>query len=71
MIKKVVRIARKVTCFFSVELGSRIMYRVIMGKKLNLNPPCTFNEKIQYLKLFEYKENMTFYSPNEKTPIKQ
>ena len=22
-------------------------------------------------KLFEYKENMTFYSPNEKTPIKQ
>ena len=71
MIKKVVRIARKVTCFFSVELGSRIMYRVIMGKKLNLNPPCTFNEKIQYLKLFEYKDSQLATNCADKYAVRE
>lgn len=71
MIKKVVRIARKVTCFFSVELGSRIMYRVIMGKKLNLNSPCTFNEKIQYLKLFEYKDSQLATNCADKYAVRE
>lgn len=31
----------------------RICFRIRMGKQLNLNPPKTFNEKIQWLKLYD------------------
>lgn len=34
----------------------KIKYRLIMGKKLNLNNPLTLNEKIQWLKLYDRKE---------------
>ena len=30
----------------------KIVYRLKMGKKLNLNNPRTFNEKLQWLKLY-------------------
>ena len=33
------------------ETYLKIAYRVKMGKKLNLDPPVTFNEKLQWLKL--------------------
>lgn len=33
----------------------QIMYRLRMGKKLNLDNPVTFNEKIQWLKLYDRK----------------
>ena len=31
------------------ELYLKIAYRIKMGKKLHLNPPVTFNEKLQWL----------------------
>lgn len=34
------------------KLYLKLMYRFIMGKKLNLNNPKTFNEKLQWLKLY-------------------
>lgn len=34
----------------------KMEYRVIMGKKLHLDPPITFNEKIQWLKLHDRKQ---------------
>lgn len=37
------------------ETYLKIIYRVKMGKKLNLDPPITFNEKIQWLKLHDRK----------------
>ena len=32
----------------------RIKYRSRMGKKLNLNPPVTYNEKLQWIKLYDH-----------------
>lgn len=31
----------------------RLAYRIRMGKKLNLDHPRTFNEKLQWLKLYD------------------
>ena len=39
--------------FLPDELYLKLMYRVRMGKKLNLKNPQTFNEKIQWLKLHD------------------
>lgn len=35
------------------ETYLKIAYKVKMGKKLNLNPPVTYNEKLQWLKLHD------------------
>lgn len=45
--------------WMSDEVYLKIAYRVKMGKKLNLNPPVTFNEKIQWLKLHDRKPEYT------------
>ena len=34
-------------------------YRIKMGKKLNLDNPVTFNEKLQWLKLYNRKPEYT------------
>ena len=39
--------------FIPDEPYLKIMYRLRMGKKLNLNDPQTFNEKLQWLKLHD------------------
>lgn len=33
----------------------QMMYRAILGRKLNLNNPLTFSEKLQWLKLYNHK----------------
>ena len=38
-----------------------LYYRAALGKKLNLDNPKTFNEKLQWLKLYDRKEE---YSPD-------
>lgn len=35
------------------ELYLRLLYRGVMGRKLHLNPPKTYNEKVQWLKLHD------------------
>ena len=39
------------TKLLSDEMFVRLQYRAMMGKKLRLNPPIDFNEKLQWLKL--------------------
>lgn len=39
--------------FMSDELAIRLLYKLKMDKKLNLNPPRTYNEKLQWLKLYD------------------
>ncbi len=51
--RKMQVIAHKI---FSDEFMSRVYYRIVMKKKLNLKNPQTFNEKLQWLKLY--------YAPN-------
>lgn len=41
------------------ELYLKIAYRIKMGEKLHLNPPVTFNEKLQWLKLHDRKPEYT------------
>lgn len=55
--KNIIRFFRKITTIISPKLTCSIMYYKIMGKKLNIKKPQTFNEKINYLKLFVYPNN--------------
>lgn len=47
-------IAHKV---FSDEFMSKLYFRIVMKKKLNLNDPKTFNEKLQWCKLYYLPQN--------------
>lgn len=46
--------------FFSDEMMSKIYFRIVLKKKLNIKEPKTFNEKLQWLKLnyFPYNEEV-------------
>lgn len=39
------------------ELVSKVYFRIMMGEKLDLENPKTYNEKIQWLKLYEWPNN--------------
>lgn len=41
------------------ETYLKIAYRIKMGKKLHLNPPVTYNEKLQWLKLYDRRPEYT------------
>lgn len=43
--------------FFSEEVMSGFYFRIVLKKKLNLLDPKTFNEKIQWLKLYHFPNN--------------
>ena len=47
-------IRKFLTRFFSDEKYLRIQYKARFGKKLNLDNPITYNEKIQWLKLYNH-----------------
>lgn len=55
------KIRRKLQVFahmyLSDEFMSRVYFRIVLRKKLNLKNPCTFNEKIQWMKLYYYPKN--------------
>ena len=51
---------RKVVCILSEinpVFATKILYFACMGQKLNLKNPKTFNEKLQYLKLYKYSND--------------
>lgn len=53
-------IRNKPVCYIlSDKCAIRLMYRIKMGKKLNLSHPHTYNEKIQWLKLYGFKNEYT------------
>lgn len=39
------------------ELATKMLYRITIGKKLDLKNPKSFNEKLQWLKLYQYQDN--------------
>ena len=47
------------TRFIPDEPYLRMAYRAVTGKKLHLNPPVTYNEKLQWLKLHDRKPEYT------------
>lgn len=50
-----VRKSRFLTRFLSDKVYLKLAYRSVFGKKLNLENPVTFNEKLQWLKLYDRK----------------
>lgn len=49
----------KCNWLFPSELYIKLLFRIKMGYKLNLKNPKTFNEKLQWLKLYAYKPEYT------------
>lgn len=54
----------------SDELLSKIYYRIVLKKKLNLQNPETFNEKLQWLKLYYYPETSTVIQCSDKYAVR-
>lgn len=49
----------KTSVMWSDKLYIKLFYRLSTGRKLNLNNPCTFNEKLQWLKMYNRKPEYT------------
>ena len=49
----------KVSKYMSDELFLRCRFRIVMGKKLDLKNPTTYNEKLQWLKLYDRNPEYT------------
>lgn len=45
--------------FINDESFLKLKYNLILNKKLNLDNPMTFNEKLQWLKLYDHNDNYT------------
>ena len=53
------------------ELLSKIYFKIVLNKKLNLNNPTTFNEKIQWMKLYYYPMNPLIVSGSDKYAVRE
>lgn len=51
--------------------ATKLKYRLVTGKKLNLKNPKTFNEKIQWLKLFYCRNNSLVTQCSDKYAVRQ
>lgn len=54
---KILRILRKIATKINIKVSNKIMYRSLTGRNLNINHPKTFNDKINWLKLYFYPNN--------------
>lgn len=54
----------------SDEEMSKLYYRIVLHKKLNLNNPQTFNEKIQWMKLYYYPKNQLVVNGSDKYAVR-
>ena len=52
------------------ELMSKFYYRIVLKKSLNLSNPCSFNEKIQWLKLYYYPYNKLVVKCTDKYSVR-
>ena len=59
----------KINCLFPDKLYLKILFRIKMGKKLDLNQPKTYSEKLQWLKL--YNRNPLYTSLVDKFSVKE
>lgn len=57
--KLIIALAEKRIIFLTDKTFLKLVYRERLGKKLNLKNPQTFNEKIQWLKLYDRKDVYT------------
>lgn len=69
--KNLIRLMRKVVCSISPILANKIMYRVLMNRNMNLKDPQTFNEKINWLKLYNYPQNNMVIKCTDKYTVRE
>lgn len=69
--KKIIRFSRKSLCSISPIFANKVMYKVLMKKKLNLKNPKTFNEKINWLKLYNYPNNELVIKGSDKYEVRK
>lgn len=69
--KKLIRIFRKLANYIFPIQANKFMYRVLMKKKLNIKNPKTFNEKINWLKLYEYPNNKLVIKCADKFAVRE
>jgi len=55
----------------SNEVMSKLYFWIVLHKKLNLKNPQTFNEKIQWLKLYEYPKNQLVVNGADKYAVRE
>lgn len=53
----------------SNETMSKLYFKIVLHKKLNLKNPQTFNEKIQWLKLYYYPKNLLVVNGSDKYAV--
>ena len=71
IIKKILKIARKTIVRINPVLGCKIMYFKQMKKRLNLKNPTTFNEKINYLKLYVFPKDKKVIKCADKYKVRE
>lgn len=69
--KRIIRILRKNACSIAPITANKIMYRALMKKSLNLKNPATFNEKINWLKLYDYPNNNLVIKCTDKFAVRE
>ncbi len=52
-------------------LMSKVYFKLVLGKKLDIKNPKTFNEKLQWLKLYYYPENKTVVQCSDKYAVRK
>lgn len=62
---------RYLLCYISPKLSVRFWYRYYFGKRLNLEKPQTLNEKIQWMKIYYYKDNPLVYQCADKFRVRE
>lgn len=55
----------------SNEAMSKLYYRIVLHKKLNLKNPQKFNEKIQWMKLYYYPKNALVVKGSDKYAVRE
>lgn len=56
---------------FSDEAMSKFYYKIVLGKNLHLDNPQTFNEKIQWMKLYYYPNNEKVIQCTDKYEVRK
>lgn len=56
---------------FSNEAMSKLYFKIVLHKKLNLDDPQTFNEKIQWMKLYYYPQNPLVINGADKYAVRE
>lgn len=52
-------------------LMSKVYFKLVLGKKMDIKNPKTFNEKLQWLKLYYYPENKTVVQCSDKYAVRK